>query len=103
MASPISRLSHPQGNKGSGLRQFGVPIDQSYPDTLGTPGTGVKLSDVNFVGETTSLSVNSGAKKFAVNCGKGACTGTWDWSALEVSGGSSGELINFSGIEGFST
>lgn len=90
-----------QGNTGTGLRQFGVLIDQSYPDTLGTPGTGVTLSDVNFVGETTSLSVNSDAMQFAVNCGEGACTGTWDWSALEVSGGRAGELINFNGIDGF--
>lgn len=33
-----------QGNTATGLRQFGVLIDQSYPDTLGTPGTGVILS-----------------------------------------------------------
>ena len=91
-----------QGNTGSGLRKFGVLIDQSYPSTLGTPGTGVKLSGVNFVGSTTSLSVNSGAKQVAVNCGKGACTGSWDWSDLKASGGSTGEIVNFSGIEGFS-
>ena len=28
--------------------------------------------------------------------------GTWDWSALSVTGGSAGEIVNFSGIEGFS-
>lgn len=33
-----------QGNTATGLRQFGILIDQSYPDTLGTPGTGVILS-----------------------------------------------------------
>lgn len=91
-----------QGNKGTGLRQFGVLIDQSYPDTLGTPGTGVQLSDVNFIGSTTSLEVNSGAMQVAVNCGKGACTGTWDWSSLQASGGDAGEVVNFSGIDGFS-
>ena len=32
------------GNKASGIRQFGVIIDQSYPDTLGTPGTGCPIS-----------------------------------------------------------
>lgn len=72
------------------------------PDTLGTPGTGVILSDVNFVGATTSLSVNSDADRVAVNCGSGACTGTWDWSALEVTGGSAGPITNFDGIEDFS-
>lgn len=92
------------------MRQFGVLIDQvhshcakhvmiltilqSYPDTLGTPGTGCIISvsfynclfkyiftdhfmqqDVNFVGSKTSLTVNSGAERVAVNCGKGSCTG----------------------------
>ena len=50
----------------------------------------------------TSLSVNDDAMQVAVNCGKGSCTGAWDWSALKVSGGKSGELVNFDGIEGFS-
>ncbi|PAV18635.1 endo-polygalacturonase PG1 [Pyrrhoderma noxium] len=99
--SSVTNITY-SGNTGSGLRKFGVLIDQSYPSTLGTPGTGVKLSGVNFVGSTTSLSVNSGAKQVAVNCGKGACTGSWDWSDLKVSGGSTGEIVNFSGIEGFS-
>jgi polygalacturonase len=90
-----------QGNTGTGLRQFGVLIDQSYPDTLGTPGTGVKLSEVNFVGSTSTLEVNDGAMQVAVNCGEGACTGTWDWSSLKTSGGDKGEVINFSGISGF--
>lgn len=90
-----------KGNTGTGLRLFGVLIDQSYPDTLGTPGTGVKLSDVSFTGSETNLQVNSDAIQVAVNCGKSACTGTWDWSSLTVSGGEKGEFFNFSGIEGF--
>lgn len=28
--------------------------------------------------------------------------GTWDWSALKVSGGTAGKIVNFSGITGFS-
>lgn len=90
------------GNTGSGLRQFGVLIDQSYPDTLGTPGTGVTISDINFTGAKTTLTVNSGAERVAINCGKGACTGTWNWSELSVSGGSAGEIVNFSGLTGYS-
>ncbi|THH00260.1 hypothetical protein EW026_g2254 [Hermanssonia centrifuga] len=118
------------GNTATGMRQFGILIDQSYPDTLGTPGTGVKISGINFSGSKTSISVNSGAQRVAVNCGKGACTGlyldlplafaytigvilganarrlcfvgTWDWSELSVTGGSAGEIVNFSGIENFS-
>ncbi|KIP05617.1 glycoside hydrolase family 28 protein [Phlebiopsis gigantea 11061_1 CR5-6] len=90
------------GNTASNIRKFGVIIDQSYPSTLGTPGTGVKLSDINFTGSKTTISVESGAERVAVNCGSGACTGTWDWSELSVSGGSAGKITNFSGISGYS-
>ncbi|THH01440.1 hypothetical protein EW145_g6915 [Phellinidium pouzarii] len=98
--STVSNITY-SGNTGTGLRQFGVLIDQSYPDTLGTPGTGVILSDVNFIGTTTTLEVDSGAMQVAVNCGKGACTGNWDWASLKASGGTVGESINFDGISGF--
>ncbi|RPD79321.1 endo-polygalacturonase PG1 [Lentinus tigrinus ALCF2SS1-7] len=98
--STVSNITY-SGNTATGIRKYGVIIDQSYPDTLGTPGTGVKLSGVNFVGSTNSISVNSGAKRVAVNCGSGACSGTWDWSALKVSGGSAGTM-NYSGIKNFS-
>jgi len=98
--STVTNITY-SGNIGTGLRQFGVLIDQSYPDTLGTPGNGVKLSAVNFVGSTNSFSVNSDAMRVAVNCGSGSCTGTWDWSALTVTGGSAGPITNFNGIENF--
>ncbi|KAL1948382.1 hypothetical protein VTO73DRAFT_12457 [Trametes versicolor] len=100
-SSTVTNITY-SGNTGTGLRQFGVLIDQSYPDTLGTPGTGVKLSGVNFVGATNSLTVNSDAERVAVNCGSGSCTGTWDWSALKVTGGKAGPITNFSGIKNFS-
>ncbi|PFH53743.1 glycoside hydrolase family 28 protein [Amanita thiersii Skay4041] len=99
--STVTNITY-SGNVGTGLRLFGVLIDQSYPATLGTPGTGVKLSGVNFIPPLTTISVNSGAKRVAVNCGVGSCTGTWDWSNLRVSGGSAGPITNFGGITGFS-
>ncbi|KAI8989055.1 endo-polygalacturonase PG1 [Trametes punicea] len=99
--STVTNVTY-SGNTGTGLRQFGVLIDQSYPDTLGTPGNGVIISDVNFEGEENNLSVNSDAMRVAVNCGVGSCTGTWDWSALKVTGGTAGPIINFSGITNFS-
>ncbi|RPD61569.1 endo-polygalacturonase PG1 [Lentinus tigrinus ALCF2SS1-7] len=99
--STVTNITY-SGNTGTGLRQFGILIDQSYPDTLGDPGSGVKLSAVNFVGSTNSLTVNSDAMRVAVNCGSGSCTGNWDWSALKVSGGSAGPITNFNGIENFS-
>lgn len=88
------------GNIATGIRQFGILIDQSYPRTLGTPGKGGVLSGVNFKAPTTSIAVNSGAYKMAVNCGAGACKGTWDWYNLSLSGGISGPIKNFSGILG---
>ncbi|GLB45094.1 putative glycosyl hydrolases family 28 [Lyophyllum shimeji] len=99
--STVSNITY-SGNTATGCKRFGVIIDQSYPSTLGTPGTGVKISGVNFVSPTTSISVNSGADRVAVNCGVGACTGTWNWSNLKVSGGVAGPINNFSGITGFS-
>ncbi|KAF8149562.1 endo-polygalacturonase PG1 [Crassisporium funariophilum] len=98
--STVSNITY-SGNTATGIRQFGVIIDQSYPSTLGTPGTGVILSAVNFGTPATTISVNSGAQKVAVNCGKGSCTGTWNWSNLKVTGGVSGAITNFAGISGF--
>ncbi|CAE6436538.1 unnamed protein product [Rhizoctonia solani] len=86
------------GNTITGATEYGVIIDQSYPSTLGTPGTGVKLSDVTFSG-TNTVSVASGAKEVEVNCGD--CSGTWDWSGLKVSGGDAG-ASNYGKISGFS-
>ena len=82
------------------MRRFGVIIDQSYPDTLGTPGNGVTISDINFVGDTNSIAVTDDAVRVAVNCGDGTCTGTWDWSSLTVTGGESSEISGFDGISG---
>jgi polygalacturonase len=98
--STVSNVTY-SGNTATGIRQFGVIIDQSYPSTLGTPGTGVILSGVNFVAPASTITVNSGADKVAVNCGKGACTGTWNWSNLKVNGGVAGPITN-AVISGFS-
>ncbi|KAF8586952.1 glycoside hydrolase family 28 protein [Ramaria rubella] len=100
--STVTNVTY-SGNTGTGLRQFGVLIDQSYPDTLGTPGTGVKLSDVSFTGATNTFSVVSSATPVALNCGKGACTGTWTWTSLKTSGGKSNFFLNPPTISGFAT
>ncbi|KII92356.1 glycoside hydrolase family 28 protein [Plicaturopsis crispa FD-325 SS-3] len=98
--STVSDVTY-SGNTGTGMRRFGIIIDQSYPDTIGVPGTGVIISGINFVGDTSSIAVADGAERVAVNCGVGSCTGTWDWSSLKVSGGTAGPINNFTGIEGF--
>ncbi|KAG8707503.1 hypothetical protein FRC11_007390, partial [Ceratobasidium sp. 423] len=88
-------------NTATGCHKYGVIIDQSYPSTLGTPGAGVKISGVTFIG-TNSIAVASSAKAMVeVNCASGGCTGTWDWAGLKVSGGPKGTHM-YSGIINFS-
>ncbi|KAK7026803.1 hypothetical protein VNI00_015461 [Paramarasmius palmivorus] len=93
---------HYSGNTATGCTNYGVIIDQSYPSTLGKAGNGVTISDIDFTGSKTDVAVGSNAERVAVNCGSGSCTGTWDWSELEVSGGNAGNITGFSGITGFS-
>ncbi|KAK7046056.1 hypothetical protein VNI00_007051 [Paramarasmius palmivorus] len=93
---------HYSGNTATGCTNYGVIIDQSYPSTLGKAGNGVTISDIDFTGSKTDVAVGSNAERVAVNCGSGSCTGTWDWSELEVSGGKAGNITGFSGITGFS-
>ncbi|KAJ7835095.1 glycoside hydrolase [Mycena olivaceomarginata] len=81
-------------NKLSGITQFGVLIDQSYPSTLGTPGTGVVINTVAFSG-TNTIAVGSAAKRVSVNCGStSSCTGAWNFGGLTVTGGAAGVIKN---------
>ncbi|KAG2071280.1 glycoside hydrolase family 28 protein [Suillus decipiens] len=88
-------------NTATNCTYFGVLITQSYPSNMGTPGNGVTISDINFNSGTTSLTANSDAYMVSVNCGVGSCTGNWDWSGLEASGGKVGSIINNNVITGF--
>ncbi|CAE6415061.1 unnamed protein product [Rhizoctonia solani] len=85
------------GNTATGCGDFGVIIDQSYSATLGTPGNGVALSNVNFVGTMNNIRVNDTARRVAVNCGGSSCIGVWDWKKLNVTGGTTGP-VNYAGI-----
>ncbi|CAE7103902.1 unnamed protein product [Rhizoctonia solani] len=88
------------GNTATGTKKFGVIVDQGYPTTLGTPGNGVKISNINFTGSSNNIAVTSSAQRVAVNCGTG-CTGTWDWSQLTVTGGKAADSkYKYSGIKG---
>ncbi|KAJ7717474.1 pectin lyase fold/virulence factor [Mycena metata] len=110
-ASTVSNIVY-TNNKLSGITEFGVLIDQSYPDTLGlcfffilfpvpcvqpswligTPGTGVVINGVTFSG-TNTISVTSVAKRVSVNCGStSSCVGTWNFAALTVTGGAAGTI-----------
>ncbi|EIM84346.1 uncharacterized protein STEHIDRAFT_159026 [Stereum hirsutum FP-91666 SS1] len=81
-------------NKLSGITQFGVIIDQSYPSTLATPGTGVIVENVVFSG-TNTISVASDAHRVEVNCGStSSCPGTMDFSGLTVTGGLEGAIVH---------
>ncbi|KAF9075563.1 glycoside hydrolase [Rhodocollybia butyracea] len=83
-----------ENNVLTGITSFGVLIDQSYPATLGTPGTGVVIENVNFEG-TNTVSVASTANAVEVNCGSTkSCTGTWNWGGLTTSGGKGSNIKN---------
>ncbi|KAG8862419.1 hypothetical protein FRB96_001489 [Tulasnella sp. 330] len=69
----------------SGITEYGVLITQSYPDNDGTPGTGAPITDINFTGGTTTVSVDSDAYTLVIDCG--ACSGTWDFVDLDATGG----------------
>jgi hypothetical protein len=56
--STVSNVVY-SNNKLSGITQFGVLIDQSYPSTLGTPGTGVVISVCASSSISSSLFLNS--------------------------------------------
>ncbi|KDN33924.1 hypothetical protein RSAG8_12984, partial [Rhizoctonia solani AG-8 WAC10335] len=82
-------------NTATGCTDYGVIIDQSYPSTLSKiTGAGVKISAITFTG-TNNIAIASSAKgEVEVNCAHNGCTGTWDWSGLEVSGGLPGSIVN---------
>ncbi|KAK7446987.1 hypothetical protein VKT23_014200 [Stygiomarasmius scandens] len=91
--STVSGITYTD-NTASGCEEFGVLITQSYPDSLGTPGTGVILSDVKFAG-TNTVSVDSDGDRVDINCGStSSCPGTWDFSGLTVTGGQAGTIKN---------
>jgi polygalacturonase len=46
----VSNVTY-SGNTATGTKKYGIIIDQSYPSTLGTPGTGVTIS-VSFIRST---------------------------------------------------
>ncbi|CAE6444666.1 unnamed protein product [Rhizoctonia solani] len=84
------------GNTASGIRRFGVIVDQSYPATLGEAGNNVVISGITF--GTNDIAVNSDAQRVVVDCGA-KCTGTWDWSGLKVTGGKAGSKDNYKNIK----
>ncbi|KAG9032169.1 hypothetical protein FRB95_001796 [Tulasnella sp. JGI-2019a] len=88
-----------EANVISGITEYGVLITQSYPDNDSTPGTGAPISDINFTGGTTTVSVGSSAYTLVIDCG--ACSGTWDFADLDATGGK-GHIIaaNDATIEG---
>ncbi|KAB5588849.1 Endo-polygalacturonase PG1 [Ceratobasidium theobromae] len=84
------------GNTATGIKKYGVIVDQSYPSTLGTPGNNVAMSAITF--GTNNIAVTSSAQRVAVDCGTG-CTGNWDWSGLTVTGGKAEKVYNYKNIK----
>ncbi|KZP12433.1 glycoside hydrolase family 28 protein [Athelia psychrophila] len=82
------------GNVLTGITKYGVLIDQSYPSTLGTPGTGVVIEKVVFSG-TNTIAVGSSAYRLEINCGSTtSCPGTWNLAGLDITGGKAGVVKN---------
>ncbi|CAK5265937.1 unnamed protein product [Mycena citricolor] len=80
-----------EANKISGISSYGVLITQSYPANNGTPGKGGPISDVQFIGGTTTVATTSSAYGLVIDCG--ACTGTWDFSGLDITSSGKGHSI----------
>ncbi|KAG9308727.1 glycoside hydrolase family 28 protein [Chiua virens] len=98
--STVSDVTY-SDNTATNCTEYGVLITQSYPASLGTPGNGVIISNVNFNPGTTTVNAASDAYVVAVDCGEGSCTGTWDWLGLETSGGLVGPMNNITVIAGY--
>ncbi|CAK5265661.1 unnamed protein product, partial [Mycena citricolor] len=75
----------------SGITDYGVLITQSYPANDGAPGTGGPISNVQFIGSTTTVAVNSGAMSVVIDCG--ACSGNWNFGSLMVTSAGKGHSI----------
>ncbi|KAF8121412.1 glycoside hydrolase [Boletus edulis] len=98
--SSVSNVTYTD-NVATNCTSYGVLITQSYPASLGTPGNGVIISDVDFYPGSTFLTAGSNAVMVAVNCGEGSCIGTWNWSGLQTSGGMVGPMNNITVITGY--
>ncbi|KAG9312417.1 pectin lyase fold/virulence factor [Chiua virens] len=99
--SRVSNVKY-SDNTAKNITNYGILITQSYPTTIGTPGTGVIISDISFSSGETEVSVANEADRVAINCGSGTCTGTWDWSKLVTSGGQAGTRTNVpSALDGY--
>ncbi|KAG6375335.1 glycoside hydrolase [Boletus reticuloceps] len=98
--SSVSNVTYTD-NVATNCTSYGVLITQSYPASLGTPGNGVIISDVDFYPGSTFLTAASNAVMVAVNCGEGSCIGTWNWSGLQTSGGMVGPMNNITVITGY--
>ena len=51
----VTLIVHHQDNTATNCSSYGVLITQSYPASLGTPGTGVTISVSNFVISKTDV------------------------------------------------
>jgi len=50
------------------------------------------FSDIHFIGNTTSVTVNDTAVRLGVDCGN--CKGGWDLSSLSTAGGTGNKIVS---------
>ncbi|VDB91724.1 unnamed protein product [Peniophora sp. CBMAI 1063] len=79
------------GNSISANDKYGLLISQSYSEDFGTPGTDSTISDINFTGSKTTVTTSGSYPVVGVDCGH--CSGTWDWSELDATGGEAADIV----------
>ncbi|KAG8215654.1 glycoside hydrolase [Butyriboletus roseoflavus] len=98
--SSVSNITY-SANTARNCTNYGVLVTQSYPESTGTPGNGVTISDIRFNQGTTDVSVASNADMVVLDCGEGSCYGSWDFSGLTTSGGKVGQITNNPHVTGY--
>ncbi|KAJ6511835.1 glycoside hydrolase [Mycena vulgaris] len=83
--------------------EYGVVIEQDYENgsPTGEATDGIPIADVSFTGTNTVSASDDGLQVYVL-CGSGSCKGTWDWSGLTTSGGSTGSISGNPPIEHYS-
>ncbi|KAJ4497492.1 endopolygalacturonase [Lentinula lateritia] len=89
-SASVSDITY-SGNTISTNDKYGFLVTQSYSADFGTPGTGSTISDINFTGSQTKITVSGSYPRVGVDCGH--CSGTWNWAELVASGGESSDIV----------
>ncbi|KAJ3346937.1 hypothetical protein GGF32_007211, partial [Allomyces javanicus] len=78
---------HYNDNHATNIKKYGMMVVQDYTNSgeTGKVDQPMPITNVNFEGKPSMIVMNSG-QAYKVLCGTDSCTGTWDWSLLQISG-----------------